>query len=472
MEGPTTDSGLPLEHMCVFREMLDRSPDAVVLFDETGRVVYCNAALVKMSGAADRDSVLPLLSRDFYANPDRDLPVVMERLRAEGAIKSLDIRVPESWLPVTWVELSVQSIRVGGSLHYIATMRDVSRRKRLQRERERTISVQQALNEMILEGSLEDLLRKACERLAGLYGADWAGIALVERDEHGEHLRYRHTFRVPSAIEEIRFGMDPRNSLTAYAAHRGHVVVRDYQEEADDGVPRVDAVRAMVRAIEAVALRDRRGQLVGVLSLFSASPGAFRGRVNEISLRMAGRDLANIIEAKQLEEEVRLAGITDSVTGLYNTRHFYRRLAEEMDRARRTGRPLTVMLFDCDNFKEYNDRAGHVAGDHLLRRIADLVNASLRTGSDAAFRYGGDEFVVLLPETDLDRARRVATRVLRQVRDAKVADISVSIGLAELRDEASPEELVRRADRAMYEAKAAGKDRVVVDRPRSRRPEG
>jgi diguanylate cyclase (GGDEF)-like protein len=220
-----------------------------------------------------------------------------------------------------------------------------------------------------------------------------------------------------------------------------------------------------------VALRDRSGQLVGVLSLFSTTPGAFRGRVNEVSLRLAARDLANIIEAKQLEEEVRLAGITDSLTGLYNTRHFYRRLNEEMERSRRSGRPLTVLLFDCDNFKEYNDRAGHVAGDHLLRKIGEIVMASLRTGSDSAFRYGGDEFVVLLSDTDKDRARRVATRIRTRVRNARMADISVSIGLAEFRGEASPEELVRRADRAMYEAKAAGKDRVVIDRPSRRQRE-
>ena len=90
-----TKPALPLEHMCLFRKMLDRSPDGSVLFDDTGRVIYCNAAVAKMSGAADRQSVLPLWSRDFYANPERDLPVVLERLKVDGAVKALDVRVPE-----------------------------------------------------------------------------------------------------------------------------------------------------------------------------------------------------------------------------------------------------------------------------------------------------------------------------------------------------------------------------------------
>ena len=110
-----------------------------------------------------------------------------------------------------------------------------------------------------------------------------------------------------------------------------------------------------------------------------------------------------------------------------------------------------------------------MAGDHLLRRIGEIVQSTLRAGSDLAFRYGGDEFVVLLPETDLSRARRVAARIRTRVRNARVADVSVSLGLAEYRGEASPEELVRRADRAMYQAKARGKDRVVIDRPGQKR---
>ncbi len=458
--------GVDSDHRCTFREILDLSPDGVVVFNTEGQTIYCNAAFLAMSAARDPESVVNAFSRDFLTHPDRNLLLIMEQLQAEVAVISHEIQVPEELRPLQWVELSIRRVTIGGQTCYVATVRDVGRRKRLQQERERIISVQQMLNESILEGSVEELLRNACARLAQLYNVDLTGVALLQCDEKGEFFQYKWTYKVPLEVEAVRFDRDGSSSLTAFAAEYGYGVIADYQAEGQDEFPRrQESLRANVRAVESVALRDRHGQLVGVLSLFSTTPSFFVEGENEISLSLAASDLANIIEAKQLEEEIRLAGITDSVTGLYNTRHFYRRLSEEMKRATRTGRPLTVLLFDVDNFKEYNDRAGHVAGDHLLRQIAEIVTKTLRSGSDLAFRYGGDEFVVLLPETDLARARRVGVRVRKRVRSIKIADISVSIGLAEFRDEASPEELVRRADRAMYKAKAQGKNRVVIDRP-------
>ncbi len=445
---------------------MDNSPEGVAVFDKEGRTIYCNDALVRLSGAAAKDCVLNALSRDFYAHPERDLPVVLDQLKTHGAVLAHEIRVPPSWHPVEWVELSVRQVELDGEPCFVSSVRDVGQRKKLQRERERIISVQQLLNETILEGSLEELSRSACTRLADVYGADWVGVALLQIDDGGEYFRYQWTYRVPPELETLRLDRDGRSSLTAVAAERGYAMVRDYQVEGPDAIPRrAESVRAQVRAVESVALRDRHGTLVGVLSLFSSTPGAFDEVEDEISLRLAARDLANLIEAKKLEQEIRLAGITDALTGLYNTRHFYRRLTDEMNRARRTGAPLTVLLFDLDNFKEYNDSAGHVAGDHLLRHVGEIVTSVLRRGLDTAYRYGGDEFVVVLSDTDAERARRVARRIRRLVRKAGYAEVSASLGLAEFRGEASPEELVRRADRAMYRAKDAGKDRIMIDRP-------
>ncbi len=458
------------DHDCAFRAILDRSPDGLIVFDDEGRIIVCNEAIVALSGTEEPESTLNARSKEFYADPERDLPIVLEQLEAEGAVHAFEVPVPESWRPVEWVELSIQKMEIESRTCYVATVRDVGRRKKLERERERIISVQRLLNETILEGSLGEMIRSACAKLAEVYSADWAGVALLNSDRRGEFLRYRWSYNVPPEVEALRFDRDGHSSLTAVAAERGYAVIGDYQREGPDAIPRrIESVKARVRAVEAVSLRDRHGLLVGVLSLFSSTPDKFHKGENEISLRMAARELATIIEAKKLEEEIRVAGITDSLTGLYNTRHFYRRLSDEMNRARRSGGPLTVMLFDLDHFKEYNDSSGHVAGDHLLRRVGRIVSSTLRTGSDSAFRYGGDEFVILLPDTDVERSRRVAHRIRKRIRNIKMADVSVSIGLAELRDEASPEELVRRADRAMYKAKESGRDCIKVDRPQRRR---
>lgn len=463
----TEETELRLDHLCAYRMVLECAPEGVVVFDKTGRSLYCNEAFASLNSSNNDVPTLNILSKHFYANPERDLPLVHEQLRAGATVGSLEVAVSEAFRPLRWVEMAIRQVTIDDEVNYVAIIRDVGRRVRLLHERERIISVQQTINEAILEGTLEEMIRSACTKLAQLYNADWVGVALLCRDGEGEYFRYKWSHRVPADVENERFPRDGESSLTAFAAENGYAVIDDYQTAGVDRFPRRSkALAAKVRAVESVALRDRHGQLVGVLSLFKNKPGFFREGDNEISLSLAARDLANIIEAKKLEEEIRLAGITDSLTGLYNTRHFYRRLSEEMKRSGRSGRPLTVLLFDLDNYKEYNDRAGHVAGDHLLRRVGEIVNSTLRAGSDLAFRYGGDEFVVLLPETDVTRARRVATRIRKKVRDIQIADISVSLGLAEYRGEASPEELVRRADRAMYKAKSRGKDRVVVDRPR------
>jgi diguanylate cyclase len=156
---------------------------------------------------------------------------------------------------------------------------------------------------------------------------------------------------------------------------------------------------------------------------------------------------------------------SDPLTGLHNRRHWEEMVASELARFLRTRRPAVVMLIDVDNFKEVNDHHGHAAGDEVLRRISAVLRESLRE-IDVVARYGGDEFAVLITETDLRRARVVAERVRRlflehRGEQAEAERCTLSIGLAESdRLLATVDDWVRRADAAMYRAKASGRDRV------------
>jgi diguanylate cyclase (GGDEF)-like protein len=173
---------------------------------------------------------------------------------------------------------------------------------------------------------------------------------------------------------------------------------------------------------------------------------------------------------RQLREAQELAR-RDELTHLYNRRAMEDMLADEAARAMRYRRPLSVMMIDFDHFKEINDRHGHRAGDDVLREAALLVVAELRA-NDKATRYGGEEFCLILPEAGADEAAALAERlrraleghVFRVARDGGAVDLRVtaSIGVASLGEHAgSAERLVRAADRALYEAKAAGRNRVV-----------
>jgi diguanylate cyclase (GGDEF)-like protein len=137
-------------------------------------------------------------------------------------------------------------------------------------------------------------------------------------------------------------------------------------------------------------------------------------------------------------------------------------LGREISRAQRQGRPLSLILTDLDNFKEFNDRCGHLAGDEILVKVAGALQEACRRDMDLAFRYGGDEFMIILPEAGLQAARGVANRVRGLVAALGLDRLTLSVGLAELSGQQELTAFIRQADEAMYLAKQRGGDRAVV----------
>ncbi len=161
-----------------------------------------------------------------------------------------------------------------------------------------------------------------------------------------------------------------------------------------------------------------------------------------------------------LKELVRLSR-TDGLSGLYNQRHFYHVLETEMNRARRQAHPLALLLVDIDNFKDYNDRYGHLAGDAALVRLASSLKAACRQDVDVPFRYGGDEFVVLLPEADQTTALRVSERIRSHFSKEKL-NLTLSIGVTKLTGKHDLIKLIKEADEAMYLAKQVGGNQAIT----------
>ena len=157
-----------------------------------------------------------------------------------------------------------------------------------------------------------------------------------------------------------------------------------------------------------------------------------------------------IIE-RNIRHELKRLSITDSLTGLYNQRHFYARLSEEMARSRRQKNNLGLILLDLDEFKQFNDSLGHLAGDELLRKVGKVIKGSIRQGVDLGFRYGGDEFAVLLMDADRAAAEMTARRIREGIR--KSCGITVSSGSAIYADHLEPEMLVKEADMNLYRSK-------------------
>ncbi|MCS6860187.1 MAG: sensor domain-containing diguanylate cyclase [Abditibacteriales bacterium] len=209
------------------------------------------------------------------------------------------------------------------------------------------------------------------------------------------------------------------------------------------------------------------GEVIGVLNLYHSQPEVFDERASYL-LRIVASQVAATVERVLVYQQLQKQAVTDSLTGLANHGYFYRRLREEVHRAKRYQSPLSVLLIDVDNFKQMNDRYGHRTGDAVLQALASLLLTQLRD-SDVVARYGGEEFGVLLPHTDLEPARVTAERLCETIRQTPIPrrrgclHVSVSIGVASLPSHAqSPDVLVQKADYALYQAKSAGKDRVCV----------
>ena len=174
----------------------------------------------------------------------------------------------------------------------------------------------------------------------------------------------------------------------------------------------------------------------------------------------------------QLNRKLRDISYIDGLTGVANRLKFEEYFRREWDRAKRTKRPISLLMIDIDFFKNYNDLLGHLEGDACLRRIAQALSRHLRAGMDLVARYGGEEFVVVLPETDLTQAKKVADRIREDVLRlniphpaSKVSDkVTVSIGVASMvpRDSLKKEVLINMADKALYAAKKGGRNRVEV----------
>jgi diguanylate cyclase (GGDEF)-like protein/PAS domain S-box-containing protein len=178
--------------------------------------------------------------------------------------------------------------------------------------------------------------------------------------------------------------------------------------------------------------------------------------------------MKDITERKAEENMLKVEAVTDSLTGLYNFRYFQRQLDLEIKRANRYLHPLSLIIADIDHFKDYNDRYGHPQGNVILKRVAELLKLHTRE-TNAIARYGGDEFVILLPEADIWIALRAAARIRKIIQkeaflfpgDRAKKILTVSLGVASLSSEAMDAEgLVRSADAALYRAKASGRNQL------------
>lgn len=206
--------------------------------------------------------------------------------------------------------------------------------------------------------------------------------------------------------------------------------------------------------------------LIGILVFLSEKINAlnpYQIKLLEVLANQASTSIANA----RFYEEIEKLAITDGLTGLFNYRHFQERLSQEFSRLKRLPEPFSLLIIDIDHFKKVNDTYGHLIGDSVLKGVADLIRVIIRN-IDIPARYGGEEFAVILIGTDAQGARNTAERLRKAIMNTTFAaekntfSVTVSVGIATSRGVTNKEEIVERADQALYQAKQGGRNRSVL----------
>lgn len=223
-----------------------------------------------------------------------------------------------------------------------------------------------------------------------------------------------------------------------------------------------------IRSLAAAPLRVN-GSLLGILYVDDFRPRFFTDYERR-ALALFAQIAALALQKFKLIEQARELAITDGLTGIYNYRHFQERIRQEIAKAKRMGRDLSIIIFDLDHFKKYNDANGHLVGDEALRKVADILRNHCRE-SDIPARYGGEEFVIVLPETSKPQAKIVAERIRLTIEQTRfegeealpLRKLTLSAGIAAYPEDGEDASLViNAADNALYEAKVSGRNLVIV----------
>lgn len=311
---------------------------------------------------------------------------------------------------------------------------------------------------------LDTVLQTILEKIAAYFKPDtWA---LLLQDEQTHELYY--TVAVGPGCDSVNaLRLSTGESLARSVVEQGEpLVISDVNSDPRIDPDTRDDFFAESCSVLAIPVRGS-GRVLGVMELVNSDMKLYMKR--EILLQALADYAAIAIENARAVQRIQELSITDDCTGVYNSRHMFTVLAEEVRRSERFGYEFSVLFMDLDHFKNINDEYGHLVGSRLLGQFGQFLRRNLRL-VDAAFRYGGDEFAVLLPQTGKEAAIRVARRLIKTIRDREwlkeegfSLKLRASVGISTYpHDGTTPHEIVQSADELMYMVKVGGRDSIAA----------
>jgi diguanylate cyclase (GGDEF)-like protein/PAS domain S-box-containing protein len=415
------------------RATLEAVADGILAVDNKGKVVQANRRFADLwripQSLMDRSDDGALL--DFVLNQLTDPDSFLKKVQSIYDSDTEDIDKITFKDGRFFERYSLPMIMEGIRIGRVWSFRDITQRKQMEKklknseEKFRMLAESSAFAIMMYQGDRWIYANRAAEEISGY----------TEEELYSMHF---WDFVHPDYRDMIR--------ERAVDRHQGKMIPRSYEFK----------IISKNGAEKWVSLSGNRIQ-------YEDKPTALIS-VTDISER-------KIVEAalKESEQRYRDLSIIDDLTQLYNSRHFYAQMEREIERSNRYGHPLTLLLLDIDKFKDFNDTYGHVQGDYVLSRLGHAIKRSLRE-IDSAYRYGGEEFTIILPLTMSEEGIVTAKRIQKELRKENFSLVSgqevyvtVSIGLAQYKPKEEIKAFVRRVDQFMYKVKKNGRGKICSD---------
>ncbi len=458
-----------------FRALVEQAAVGVAEIDmATSRFLTVNRRFCEMVGRTEEEMLATAFPAITHPE-DLHLHEAKTALLLDGKIGhySLEKRYVRKDGTIIWVNITVSPLWKPGETpgRNMIVVEDITERKRVQEENERRSKQLAALHEtsveLIAELDLNTLLQFITRRALELIGGTNCHCYLYRPESDLME-------RVASAGPELTPEKTTRQRGEGLVGHvwatGAPLLVNDYHSWPGR---KMEYHSLPSRALVGAPIRWGQ-ELLGIIDTMAYLPHQYTQTDLDV-LGMFAAQAAIAIHNARFYYKIEQISVTDELTALFNRRGFFQLGEREFERALRFGRPLAALMLDIDHFKRVNDSYGHPVGDQVLRALADCVRRSTR-GIDVAGRYGGEEFTLLLPETDLPVAIQIAERLRQSISDLSIPicqgkgdatpghiRIKVSIGVAfMLPDIPNLSVLIERADQALYRAKESGRNRVVV----------
>jgi diguanylate cyclase (GGDEF)-like protein/PAS domain S-box-containing protein len=420
-----------------FRLLIENAPDAIYVHADA-RFIYLNHAAVNLFGAQTADhligsSIMDRYDPDYHGMITQRLHDLYEKRKKLPIVEQVYLRLDGSSVPVEAHAVPITYNDKNAALTFVRVITERKKAEKALRESEERLRSHTDNSPMaVVEWNTDFVVTRwtgAAEKMFGWSFEETIGKPIME-------LRMIYEEDIP--------------------------IVQSVMQRLTDGKPKyvVSSNRNYTKKGEVIhcewynsVLHNSAGKMISVMS-----------QVLDITDRKLAEEAL-----KDSEKRYRELSIVDDLTRLYNSRHFYFQLKNELDRSNRYEQPLTLLLLDLDNFKAFNDAYGHVEGDQVLWRLGQVVKRCLRQ-TDSAYRYGGEEFTIILPMTTSEEGTVTAERIRAEFKKenfspdpGKDVNMTVSIGLAQYKPQEEMKAFVHRVDQLMYQGKKNGKDRVCYE---------